>query len=85
MMQLRSIIHTFENPEYKEDVTDRLVSVVTSNMEYEWINLISVLERRAPGPPMKVSFLAKRLLSGSHKHEGFNAVLATPRYVAMEE
>ncbi len=85
MIQLRAIFHTFEDSSITEELADLSMSTVTSGYEFEWIDHVGALEERATGPSMKVSFLAKRLLAGKHERLGFNAVLATPLYVAMEE
>jgi hypothetical protein len=79
LMQLRPAITTFEDPRFKNEIA------LTKDTESEWIEFVTVLEEHAPGPPMRVNFFAKRLLAAKHPYLGFNALLATPLYVAMEE
>lgn len=85
MIMLKAMITTFEDPRIEDDLGDRASQAVTKDMEFEWIDLVTVLEQHAPGPPMRVNFFAKRLLAGKHPYSEFNAVLATPLYVSMEE
>jgi uncharacterized protein DUF7019 len=83
MMQLESMISLFEKQRIEDASGDRVFRVVTQRLEREWIKLVTALERQTRGPSMKVSFLAKSLKMGRNSERGFNAVLATPLYVAM--
>ncbi len=83
--QLRAMIDTFEDPSINDQSRDIVSRALAETTESEWLDLVQELEKVAPGPRMKVSFLAKRLLAAKHEYLGFNAVLATPLYVAMEE
>jgi len=49
----------------------------------EWMKVVLDAVRRIDSPPQRISFLAKRLLSGTHDDK--TIVLATPLYVALED
>jgi hypothetical protein len=83
--RLKSMIRTFEDPSINDQTRDIVSRALAETTESEWLDLVQELEKVAPGPRMKVNFLAKRLLAGKHEYLGFNAVLATPLYVSMEE
>ena len=66
MIQLKAMLHTLEDPRFGDELAEGVARTAASGFEAELTDLVITMEERAPGPYVKVSFLAKRLLTGRH-------------------
>ena len=61
--------------------TGAVIEQGTQRDQQEWMDLVQTVQKNAPAPHVRVGFLAKRLLSGTHPYNGKKVLLATPVYV----
>jgi hypothetical protein len=69
----------------EEPNSDGYIAKVAGGDETEWMELLRAAKRASSGPQIRIKFLAKKLLAGTHKQDRFKGVMATPLYVSMSE
>ena len=85
LFNLQVMLRTQDDPRLSIAATEEFIKGSTKENEFEWMDLLDHANRMASGPSMKIKFLAKTLLAGTHPNDHVKGILATPLYVAMAD
>ncbi|KWE50900.1 hypothetical protein WL76_21260 [Burkholderia ubonensis] len=82
LQSLKSMAKQFEKEPPGEPFLERSFHINTESMEEEWTDYVTeIVKMTTQEPPITVKFLARRIFTGQHRHQGHRVVLATPLYV----
>jgi len=84
IQSLRIMVSVSDEKSSPESV-ERFLSATAASNEFEWMDLLKAVQGASSGTTMRITFMAKKLLSGAHTQDGKFGVLATPLYVAMAQ
>src|SRR5262249_48953695 len=83
LLETLRVMASLSEEELPKELAESVVIGVGAANEFEWMDLLKVLQGASSGPTMRIKFMARKLLSGAHVHDGKFGVLGTPLYVAM--